>query len=143
MFGTVSPVGATTPASQTTLGGLGSDAFLQLLVAQMRFQDPLSPTDTSTMMQQTAAFAQVERLQEIAAAQQQMLSSQLAAVAGDLVGRHVTAQRPDGSSLAGTVDAVRYTADGPVLAIGDDEVAVSAITGVSSAVDAQPPSASA
>lgn len=143
MFGPVSPVGATSPAAQSTLGGLDSNAFLQLLVAQMRFQDPLSPTDTTTMMQQTAAFAQVERLQEIATAQQQMLSTQLAAVAGDLVGRHVTAQRADGSEVSGTVDTVRYTAAGPVLAIGEDEVAVSAITRVSSAADVQSPSASA
>lgn len=126
-------------AAQSSLGGLDSDAFLKLLVAQMRFQDPLSPTDTSAMMAQTAQFAQVERLQEIAKAQQQLLSSQLAAVASDLVGRHVTATQPDGTTLEGQVDAVRYTADGPVLSVGDRDVALTAITRVSAAASQQPP----
>lgn len=137
---------AQSTAAQSALGGLDSDAFLKLLVAQMKFQDPLSPTDTSTMMQQTASFAQVERLQEIAGAQQQMLSSQLAAHASGLVGQHITAQRADGTAIEGKVDSVRYTADGPVLSVGADEVSLTAITGVSSAASSQPssqPSASA
>lgn len=143
MFGNVSAVSAQPPTGTTTLGGLDSDAFLQLLVAQMRFQNPLSPTDTSTMMQQTAAFAQVERLQEIATAQQQMLGTHLASVASDLVGRHVTAERPDGTSVSGAVDAVRYTQAGPVLSVGDEELALSAITSVSSTADPQSEPASA
>ena len=124
--------------AQSTLGGLDSDAFLKLLVAQMKFQDPLSPTDSTTMMQQTASFAQVERLQEIAGAQQQMLSSQLAAHASGLVGQRITAQRADGTTVEGQVDSVRYTADGPVLAVGADEVSLTAITSVSSATSSQP-----
>lgn len=139
MIPDVSAVGATTATQQSTLGGLDSDAFLKLLVAQMRFQNPLAPTDTSTMMQQTASFAQVESLQQIASAQQQMLSSNLAGLASDLVGRHVTAERDDGTTLEGMVDSVRYTAGGPVLSVGDDEIGLAAITRVSAAAPQQPP----
>jgi flagellar basal-body rod modification protein FlgD len=139
MIPDVSAVGATAATQQSTLGGLDSDAFLKLLVAQMRFQNPLAPTDTSTMMQQTASFAQVESLQQIASAQQQMLSSNLAAAASNLVGRHVTAERDDGTTLEGTVDSVRYTSGGPVLSIGDDEIGLTAITRVSAAAPQQAP----
>jgi flagellar basal-body rod modification protein FlgD len=139
MIPDVSAVGATVATQQSTLGGLDSDAFLKLLVAQMRFQNPLAPTDTSTMMQQTASFAQVESLQQIASAQQQMLSSNLAAAASNLVGRHVTAERDDGTTLEGTVDSVRYTSGGPVLSIGDDEIGLTAITRVSAAAPQQAP----
>jgi flagellar basal-body rod modification protein FlgD len=138
----VGPTSAVPSTSSASLGGLDSDAFLKLLVAQMKFQDPMAPTDTSAMMQQTATFAQVERLQEIATVQQQMLTSQLGAHASSLVGRHVTAEQPDGTTVEGLVDAVRYTADGPVLSIGDDDVTLTAITRVSSAAQ-QPSSASA
>ncbi|HSK98197.1 MAG TPA: flagellar hook capping FlgD N-terminal domain-containing protein [Euzebyales bacterium] len=131
----VSAVAPSSTASEPSLGGLDSDAFLKLLTAQMRFQDPLSPTDTSTMMQQTATFAQVERLQEIASVQQQMLTSQLASHASNLVGQQITAEQPDGTTVEGKVDAVRFTADGPVLSIGDDEVTLTAITRVSSAAE--------
>ena len=143
MFGNVSAVGSPTAPAQSGLGSLDSEVFLKLLTAQMRFQDPLAPTDSSAMMQQTAAFTQVERLQEIASAQQQLLSTQMAAIAGDLVGRDVTAENPDGTTVEGTVDSVRYTADGPVLSVGEHEVALHAITSVSSAADGQSSSASA
>lgn len=139
MIPDVPAVGATAATQQSTLGGLDSDAFLKLLVAQMRFQNPLAPTDTSTMMQQTASFAQVESLQQIASAQQQMLSSNLAAAASNLVGRHVTAERDDGTTLEGTVDSVRYTSGGPVLSIGDDEIGLTAITRVSAAAPQHAP----
>lgn len=136
-------IAGSSTVSQSTFGGLDSDAFMKLLVAQMKYQDPLSPTDTSTMMQQTASFAQVERLQEIAGAQQQMLSSQLAAHASNLVGQQITAKLADGTTIEGQVDSVRYTADGPVLSVGDDEVSLTAITSVSSAASKQSPSPSA
>jgi flagellar basal-body rod modification protein FlgD len=142
MIPDVSAVGATTAAQQSTLGGLDSQAFLKLLTAQMRFQNPMAPTDSSAMMQQTATFAQVESLQQIANSQQQMLTSNLATVAADLVGRHVDAERADGTKLAGTVDAVRFTAGGPVLSVGDDEIGLAAITRVSTAApQASPASA--
>ena len=139
MSSEVSAIAASQTVAQSSLGGLDSDAFLKLLVAQMKFQDPLSPTDTSTMMQQTATFAQVERLQEIAGAQQQMLSTQLAAHASSLVGQQITAQRADGTTVEGQVESVRYTADGPVLSVGDDEVSLTAITNVRSAASEQSP----
>jgi flagellar basal-body rod modification protein FlgD len=102
----------------------------------------MAPTDSSAMMQQTATFAQVESLQQIANSQQQMLTSNLATVAADLVGRHVDAERADGTKLAGTVDAVRFTAGGPVLSVGDDEIGLAAITRVSTAApQASPASA--
>ena len=62
-----SPVGgvggtATTTATSTVTRSdqMGKDVFLQLLVAQMRYQDPNSPTSTTEFMSQTATFTQVE-----------------------------------------------------------------------------------
>src|SRR5205085_11868345 len=46
-------------------GALGKDQFLQLLVAQMKNQDPLSPMDGSQMAAQLAQFSSVEQLTQI------------------------------------------------------------------------------
>ncbi len=140
MFPSVSAAPAAGAQPQNAIGRLDTDTFLKLLVAQMRFQNPLSPTDPSSMLQQTAAFTQVERLQQVADVQEQLLRTQLAASAGDMVGRHVTAEQPDGSTVSGVVDAVRYTADGPVLQVGDDELSLTSITRVSTAAPSQPTS---
>ena len=44
-------------------GEMGKDAFLKLLVAQLRNQDPLSPSDGKEMAAQLAQFTSVEQLQ--------------------------------------------------------------------------------
>lgn len=44
---------------------LGKDAFLRLMIEQMKNQDPSTPTDNSQMITQTAQFTQVEQLQEL------------------------------------------------------------------------------
>lgn len=62
------PVEATEPPAVGTgkeNDALGKDEFLQLLVAQMRNQDPLNPMDGQEMAAQLAQFSQVEQLIEI------------------------------------------------------------------------------
>lgn len=113
---------ATTGASSSMLGSLGGDAFLKLLVAQLRFQNPMSPTDPSSMLQQTAQFTQVETMQKLASSQQQLLGLSQALMANGMVGREITATQPDGAVVSGTVEKVRFTADGPILTVGGAEV---------------------
>ena len=124
------------------LGALDGEAFLQLMVAQLRYQNPLEPTDASTMMQQTAAFTQVETLQKLAASQQTMLGMNEALMASGLVGKSVAAVRPDDTVVNGPVSGVRFTAEGPMLSIGDEEVAMAAIVQIGQP-NAAPPAPSA
>ncbi|MDR3700076.1 MAG: flagellar hook capping FlgD N-terminal domain-containing protein [Candidatus Sulfopaludibacter sp.] len=49
----------TTPA--TTTPTIDKNMFLQLLVAQMKNQDPLNPTDSMQFVQQLAQFQQLEQ----------------------------------------------------------------------------------
>lgn len=44
---------------------LGKDAFLQLLVTQMKFQDPLNPNTDTEYIAQLATFSQLEQMQNI------------------------------------------------------------------------------
>lgn len=123
-------------ANVGTTGGLGAldgDAFLKLMVAQLRYQNPLEPTDASTMMQQTAAFTQVETLQKLASSQQTMLGLNEALMASGLVDKSVSAVRPDDTVLQGVVDGVRFTPEGPMLSVGGEEVALAAVVQIGSA----------
>ena len=47
---------------------MDKDTFLKLLVAQLKYQDPLSPADPQQFLAQSAQFTTVEKLEEIAAA---------------------------------------------------------------------------
>jgi flagellar basal-body rod modification protein FlgD len=101
--------------TSSALGQLDSDAFLKLLVAQMRNQNPMAPTDASAMLQQTAQFTTVETLQAISEANQALLGFQQTTMALSVVGKPVEAIGPDGDRVTGIVDTVRFTADGPFL----------------------------
>ena len=49
-------------AASTATRDLGKDAFLKLLVAQIRNQDPLNPTDGAQFLAQLAQFSELEQL---------------------------------------------------------------------------------
>lgn len=57
----------TTNTSKKTTGTseLGKEAFLQLLVTQMKYQDPLNPTDNTQFVEQLATFSQLEQMQNL------------------------------------------------------------------------------
>ena len=123
--------GAAPPATGTTTtapGNLGKDAFLKLLVAQMRYQNPLSPTDGQQYLAQSAQFATVERLEDIAKAQAELVGFQQILLSTALVGRNVTGT-PAGAdgAVTGVVTGVRFTAGGAVLDVGGRELPVGAV----------------
>ena len=111
---------------------MGKDTFLKLLVAQMRYQDPSKPVDSSQMMAQTATFSQIEKLEQLATQSAAALVLQEASTAGALVGRTVTYTGSDGAEVTGKVTAVRLaSADQEAAAtVGGKQVAIGRITSI-------------
>jgi flagellar basal-body rod modification protein FlgD len=109
---------------------MGKDVFMRLLVAQMRYQDPSNPVDSSQMMAQTATFTQVQKLEELAAQNAAMLVLQEASTAGAMVGRTATYTDTDGASVTGRITAVRLASGDQeaVAVIGGKDVPVGRIT---------------
>ena len=66
----VSSIETMSPATSTTANSasdaLGQDTFLQLLVTQLKYQDPLNPMDSAQSLLQTAQFTMVDKLNVIA-----------------------------------------------------------------------------
>lgn len=110
---------------------LDKDTFLKLLVAQLKYQDPSKPTDSSQFLAQTAQFTQVEKLSDVANSITQMVSAQQLAGASSLVGKTVSYQAPDGSKLGGVVSAVNLGGGTPTLRVGNSDIAMSDIKSVS------------
>jgi len=52
-------------ANQTAQSKLGKDDFLQLLVTQLRFQDPLQPMEDKEFIAQMAQFNSLEEMQKL------------------------------------------------------------------------------
>lgn len=107
--------------------GMDKDAFLQLLVAQMKYQDPLEPTSNTEYIAQYATFSQVEQMQNMA---QTMELSRAASMVGKLVTVETTDSAGDTKQIQGVVEYVVYennkayvSIDGETYSI-DDVVAV-------------------
>ncbi|MBI4952584.1 MAG: flagellar hook assembly protein FlgD [Myxococcales bacterium] len=88
--------------------GLGKEAFLKLLVAQLENQDPLAPVDGTVFVSQLATLSQVE--QSLAqSAKLDLISLQLTGIASNeavsLIGKSVTVHGTtiafDGASASG------------------------------------------
>lgn len=103
--------------SKTSDSGMDKDAFLQLLVAQMKYQDPLEPTSNTEYISQYAQFSQVEQMQNMAA------STDLAR-ASSLVGEEVyiktTTSTGDTKYVQGKVDYVVYENGKAYLSIDEE-----------------------
>lgn len=97
---------ATKSDSAEKNNSLGYDQFLQLLCAEMQYQDPLEPTSNTEYVAQLATFSQME-------ATLNMQNTLLTQSANSLVGQYVIVKsNEDGASAtAGFVDYVQYEND--------------------------------
>lgn len=85
--------------------GMDKDAFLQLLVAQMKYQDPLEPTSNTEYISQYAQFSQVEQLQNMAGS---MALQRASGLVGQEVIIETTTSAGKTLTVQGRVDYVTY-----------------------------------
>ena len=95
---------------------LDKDAFLQLLVAQMKYQDPLEPTSNTEYISQLATFSSLEEMQNLNSAMTLQRASQLV---GQYVFMKVTDSNGKTTYPEGTVDYVVYENNKAFLSIND------------------------
>ena len=113
---------ANTPASQPQAATVDYQAFLKLLVAQMKNQDPTSPMESTDYVAQLATFSQVEQSVQINNRLDQILQASVLSQAGSIIGRTVTTA--DGE-ISGTVAEVRMFSDGIIAVLeGGEEVPI-------------------
>lgn len=118
------------PATTEKPDQFGKDTFLKLLVAQLKYQNPMSPADSSEFLAQTAQFSMVEKLDQMNTQTAAIATSQRLMEASNMVGKTVTFYDSDGAPQNGTVIAALLDPSGPVLRVGAYYVPLSLIEGV-------------
>jgi flagellar basal-body rod modification protein FlgD len=131
LSGTPTTGTGSTPAT-SPVKSLDQSAFLKLLVAQLKYQDPSKPMDANQMMAQTATFTQVEKLSALVTAQQSLVSAQHIQTASAMVGRTVAYTTSDGLTATGVVTSAKLTGSDPTLKVGNKDVPLSSVTEVRS-----------
>jgi len=118
------------PASTTAATDESKEMFLQLMVAQLRYQDPMNPADSSEFLSQNAQFTALEKMQAVADQTAMVLQATTAFGASSLVGRDVSYTLADGTQGTGAVHGVSFGATGPVLDVGGVDVPLASVLAV-------------
>ena len=110
---------------------LGQDAFLMLMMEQLKYQDPLEPVGNTEFLAQQAAFTQVSELQKLNDSVN--VTSQVTQ-ACSLMGEYVTITDPNNSekTISGEVSAVTFSNGSAQLVIEDKEYPLNLLLSVES-----------
>lgn len=114
---------------------INQDQFLQMLMAELKNQNPMNPNSSDPMqfVTELAQFTSVEQQTYTAESTQTIASGQNNATAIALIGHNVNYTDPTTQSPAtGVVQAVTFTSSGPTLTInGTSGISASAVNQVS------------
>lgn len=111
---------------------LGKDQFLQILVTQLRNQDPMQPLQDKEFIAQMAQFSSLEQMMNMAKEVSSLKQS--AGLAADLIGKSVTwLSDEEGSTIEyqGTVNSVLWRDGLQYVKVENIEVPLDKITSIS------------
>ena len=101
---------------------LDKDAFLKLLLTELKYQDPLNPTDDKAFIAQMAQFSTLEQMQNMS----KVLSLSQSC---SMIGRQISAQTKD-REISGIAEAVVIRNGAPYIRVGGDEAALESVTSI-------------
>jgi len=117
----IDAIGSVASATASDLpknAAIGQDDFMRILLAQLRFQDPMNPVDNEAFVAQLAQFSSLEINLQQSDKIDSLLSIQSTNQAVALVGKSVELRTSTGSS-AGNVTAVSFSTGSPLLTVTD------------------------
>jgi len=125
-----------TKSSETSEGvdqELDRDAFLQLLVMEMQYQDPLNPVDNTDMIAQLAQFSSLEQMESLNDSFTELSGNvdQLNYIsAAVLLGREIIGIDTNGETVEGVVQGIHMDGSIVYLAVDDHLVSMAGVIGI-------------
>lgn len=108
---------------------LSSSEFLNLMMKQLQYQDPMAPTDNAEFISQECQFSQLSTTQDISKAmtQNSSISQTLS-----LVGKDVTLVNPDDTTktISGQVTEAKFTSSGGAIVVGGKNYSIGSVLSV-------------
>ena len=88
--------------------------FLQLMLVQLRNQDPTDPYDTDKMMQTQAQLAELEQMQNLNTNLVSLMAMENVTQASGMLGHQVAGTNAEGIDVTGTVIGIEFSNGNPV-----------------------------
>jgi flagellar basal-body rod modification protein FlgD len=122
LYSTSTSSNTSTSKSTSGTSGLGESDFLNLLITQLKNQNPLEPMKDTDFIAQLANFSNLQQMTSV--------NTNISAMNGaGLIGKQITTS--DG--LSGTVSQVSIDAGNPSVYVGSKKYAMSDITNITNA----------
>ena len=114
---------------------LDGDAFLMLMLEQLKNQDPMDPMDNSEMLAQQAQFTQLTELQEL---NETINQNNVIQQANSLVGKTVQIVDPNNTSrlITGVVTSANFTGDSATVTVNGTEYPLGLVAAVTDGANA-------
>lgn len=112
---------------------IGQNQFLQLLVAQMKSQNPLEPTSNQEFLGQLAQFSTLSGIETLNSNFSDLMSLQQITQGSSLIGKQVAYMDPENQAVSGIVQSVAVTDGKMQLQVGGNLVTLDRILGVAAA----------
>ncbi|HZQ87363.1 MAG TPA: flagellar hook capping FlgD N-terminal domain-containing protein [Acidimicrobiales bacterium] len=135
----INPLNPAAPAPAAATGSnslTDPNTFLKLLVAELKYQNPLNPADPNQYLAQTAQFSMVQKINDLDTQMTAMNKASQEAAAAALIGRHITGSTASGDTVQGTVTGVQATGSDVQLLVGGQDVPMTAVTSIAAATTA-------
>ena len=113
---------------------MDENSFLKLLTAQLKYQDPMSPTDSQAFVQEQAQFSMVEGILNVEKSVKALTATTQLGQDIDMIGKQVTWSNTDGSTASGLVSGVATDSTGAItLTVGGSNVDPATLISISAA----------
>ncbi|MFH0802776.1 MAG: flagellar hook capping FlgD N-terminal domain-containing protein [bacterium] len=110
-------------SSSKGVSSLGSQEYLNLMVSQLQYQDPLEPMENTAFIAEMAQFSALEQMNNLNSSFSAMFNLLQTTQASAIIGKTVTAINPEtGEQVQGVVDSVVFEQGIPMLVVGDEMV---------------------
>ena len=126
-------IGAVAATSSTNLqaNNLNLQDFLNVLLTQLTYQDPLKPMDNQQFMAQLAQFTTLGQTEQLNTNMSALLNTQATLQSVGLIGRTVdiaTGSGTDGSTVTGTVQSLSLSGDTPTMTVQTSSGTLTGVT---------------
>lgn len=129
----VGPAADTAKKSSIGSPTLDREAFLKLLVAQLKYQDPSKPMDSSEMISQSAQLSVVDKLEAISSTLTDAGAANRLALGGSVIGKQVTYLDKDGATASAIVTGVAFDGATTVLKAGTTDIPLASVKSITTA----------
>ena len=130
-IGNTAATGSSTSSSTSALTKLTPDDFLQMLITQLKNQDPVNPTSSDQILQQISEIDNIEATTNLSASLTAVATDQGFQTASGLIGKHVQGLDSGGNAISGTVDSVSFANGAASLNVGSQTMPLSGVSSIS------------